>query len=320
MKKLFLILLFLVQVPIFPLGAQVTLFPEVEHRRRNDQTEIMRVEVNDTFTIVDFVYYPKSQSAEASDWACVDKATYITPSGRENRMFLIMAKEIPICPKMIKINPDAERPFIFHLYFPPIDKSILKIDIIGKHTAMRGVGLCNQADYPVADSAPFRSQDAFMRYFYAHRDSLDPIEGLWRLEVRRQHYMSNGTYLEEDKGLDPQVVAILRKGELFNSYDDTGLNRREYFKKLSGKKGYFFQSIFPEVEGEASAYTIFSGKDKFYLKYKLPDRLTHYYLLDRYLPGMVMVEIAQYSRIPLHEPGTEKPVFDLGKDTVKLLK
>jgi hypothetical protein len=318
MKKLFLILLFMVQVPIFPLGAQVTLFPEVEHRRRNDQTEIMRVEVNDTFTVVDFIFYPKSSNMESGDWTCVDKATYITPSGREERLFLIMADNIPICPRMIKVTGNSDRPYTFRLYFPPIEKNILKIDIIGKVMAMQGVGLSNTTNYPAADSAPYKTQEAFIRYFAGRRDSLDPLEGLWRLQIRQQHYLSNGSYLEEEEALPPQVVAIIRKDDLFETYNDTGLNRREYFKKLSGKKGYFFRTLFPEVEGEASAYTIFSGKDRFYLKYKLPDRLTHYYLLDRYLPGMVMIEIAEFTRIPLRDKESGKLLFDLGKDSVKI--
>jgi hypothetical protein len=320
MNKYALFTLLFLLATLLPLGAQVTFFPEVEHRKRNEQTEVMRVEVNDTFTVVDFIFYPKSANMESGDWACVDKATYITPSGREERLFLIMANNIPICPSMLKITGNSDLPYTFRLYFPPIEKDILKIDIIGKGMAIQGISLSNTANYPAADSAPYKNQEAFIRYFLGRHDSLDPLEGLWRLQVRRQHYLSNGAYLEEEEALPPQVVAIIRKGDIFETYNDTGLNRREYFKKLSGKKGYFFRTLFPEVEGEASAYTIFSGKDRFYLKYKLPDRLTHYYLLNRYLPGMVMMEIAEFTRIPLQDKESGKPLFDLGKDSVKIRK
>ena len=297
------------------LPGQVTIFPEVDHHGRNEQSEIMRVEVNDHFTIVDFIFYPESPGVEGGNWACVDKATFITPSGREERMFLVMAKKISICPRMTKIVMNEGDAFTFQLYFPPLERNILKIDIIGKNMKLEGVSLSNVSSYPAADSSRFRSQEAFNKYFFTHRDQLDPLEGLWRLKVRRQHYMSNGTYLEEES-LPQQVVAIIRQGETFGTYDVTGLNRREYFKKLSGKKGYFFRTLFPEVEGEASAYTIFSNPDMFYLKYNLPDRLAHYYLLTDYLPGMKMTEIAEYTRIPPEDPDSFRPVIDLGKDSV----
>ena len=319
MRRHFLFPAFLLFVRLTLLPAQVTIFPAVDHHGRNEQSEIMRVEVNDHFTIVDFIFYPDVPGVEGGDWACVDKATYITPSGREERMFLIMAKKITICPKMTKIIMNTDEAFTFQLYFPPLERNILKIDIIGKNMKIEGVSLSNFSSYPVADSSRFPSQEAFNKYFFTHRDQLKPLEGLWRLEIRRQHYMSNGTYLEEES-LSPQVVAIMKKGALFETYDVTGFNRREYFKKLSGKKGYFFRTLFPEVEGEASAYTIFSNSDKFYLKYNLPDRLTHYYLLTDYLPGMKMTEIAEYTRIPLQDPDSLKPVIDLGKDSILIKK
>ncbi len=312
-----MVILFFLAVSL-SLSGQVTIFPEVDHHSRNEQSEVIRVEVNDNFTIIDFIFHPNSAGVEGGDWACVDKSTYITPTGREERKFLVMAKDVTVCPRMTKILGDSQDPFTYRLYFPPIGKGILKIDIIGKNTQLLGVNLSNTANYPAADSAPYKNQEAFIRYFLGRHDSLDPLEGLWRLQVRRQHYLSNGAYLEEEEALPPQVVAIIRKGDIFETYNDTGLNRREYFKKLSGKKGYFFRTLFPEVEGEASAYTIFSGKDRFYLKYKLPDRLTHYYLLDRYLPGMVMMEIAEFTRIPPREKESGKPLFDLGKDSVKI--
>ncbi len=317
MKKAYFIILIRFFAMLFPLAAQVTIFPVVDHRNRNEQTEVMKVTVTENFTIIDFIFHTVSMSTEPGDWACVDKSTYITPSGREERRYLVMAKNISICPRMIKVNNNPGEPYTFQLYFPPLEKNILKIDVVGKKMALQGINLTNPADYPPVDSAPYRSQEAFLRYFYAHRDQLDPIEGLWRLQVRRQIYMGNGAYLEEEEALPPQVVAIMKEGIRFVTYSDSGLNRREYFKKLSGKKGYFFRTVFPEVEGEGSAYTFFSDPDRFYLKYDLPDRLAHYYLLSKYIPGIKMVEIAEYYRIPLIEKETGKPVFDLGKKKKK---
>ena len=301
------------------LDGQVTIFPKVDHRARDEHSEVMRVEVTENFTIIDFIYHLAQVNTDMGEWACVDKSTFITPSGREERKYLVMAKEISICPKMIKVLLDPEKPYTFQLFFPPLEKNILKIDIVGKNMAFRGVSLSNPADYPPADSAPYHNQEAFIRYFNEHKQQLDPIEGLWRLLVRRQNYTGNSSYLDETS-ITPKVVAIIKEGHRFVTYDETDLNRREYFKKLSGKKGYFFRTVFPEVEGESSAYTYFSDPDRFYLKYDLPDRLAHYYLMDQYIPGTKVMEIAEYHRMPLVIQERGKPVIDLGQDTITIKK
>jgi len=310
---IFSLLLFL----LLPVQGQVTIFPVVDRAARNEQVEVMRVEVKESLTVIDFLFHPSPLSGENGNWTCVDRSTYITPTGREERLYMIMAKDISICPKMTKIYSDEKEPFTYRLSFPPLPQGVLKIDIVGRNSRLEGVNLTNMANYPPADSAPFRTQEAFLRFFYARLDSLDPIEGLWKLLVRRQHYMGAGNYLDEE-ALPPTVVAIMRKGDVFETYDDTGRNRREYFRKLSGKKGYFFRTVYPEVEGEASAYTIFSGPDRFYLKYELPERLTHYYLLGEYLPGTRMIEIAEYRRVQLSDKETGRPVFDLSRDSSEL--
>ncbi|GEM_PF-4256215 len=304
---------------LFPLSSsgQVTLFPEVDHVDRNEQVEVMRVEVKETMTVIDFLFHPSTFTTEGNSWACVDRSTYITPTGREERLYMIMARGVTICPRMTKVYADDQEPFTYRLSFPPLPPGVLKIDIIDKNSRIEGVSLTNMANYPPADSAPYRSQEAFLHFFQSRLDSLDPIEGLWHLQIRRQNYLGTGGYLDEE-ALPPVVVAIMRKDHHFETYDDNGRNRREYFRKLSGKKGYFFRTVYPEVEGEASAYTIFSGPDRFFVKYELPERLTHYYLLNEYVPGATMVEIAEYRRVALTDKKTGKPLFDLSRDTLEI--
>ena len=179
-----------------------------------------------------------------------------------------------------------------------------------------GVHVNNGKDRNALDSAPYRSQDAFMKYFYTRKNQLDKIEGLWQLDIRQQHLFNNNHYVEELTA-EPQVVAVMKKGNRFVTYGEHGENREEYFRKLSGRKGYFFRKELPEVESEASGYVVFSDQDRFFIKYALPDRLAHYYLLKDYRPGDKLDEIAKYTRIPIANPEVKHDLLEIERDSIK---
>ena len=121
----------------------------------------------------------------------------------------------------------------------------------------------------------------------------------------------------EELTAEPQVVAVMKKGNRFVTYGEHGENREEYFRKLSGRKGYFFRKELPEVESEASGYVVFSDQDRFFIKYALPDRLAHYYLLKDYRPGDKLDEIAKYIRIPIANPEVKHDLLEIERDSIK---
>ncbi len=297
--------------------AQVTIFPEIDDMKHSKRVEIMKVELTGDFTIIDLYYAPMStETSTEGDWICVDKQSYIKPTNLEVRKYLIMAKDITICPRSTKVTTTERDELIYQLYFPPLEPGIYKIDVIEKQKGgmnFYGVHINNRRNRSAADSAPFRSQEAFMKYFYDHRAQLDKIEGLWKLEIRHQHFYHQDRYMEE-LSVEPQVVAIIKKGDRFITYGEHGDNREESFSKLTGKKGYFFRKEIPEVESEASGYIVFSNSDQFFIKYALPDRLAHYYLLKDYTPGDKLYEIAKYTRIPVEKPKEKEDILDIGKN------
>ena len=303
-------------------SAQITIFPEVDKMKNSKHVEIAKVELSDEFTIIDFYYAPPfaDESTITGDWICVSNKYYITPSGIDARKYLIMAKNVSICPRSTKVTTTERDDITYQLYFPPIAPGVYKIDIIEKKTGginFYGVHINNSKNRAKPDSAPYRSQDAFMKYFYTHKNQLDKIEGLWKLDIRQQHFYNHDRYMEE-LTVEPQVVAIMKKGDRFITYGEKGDNREEYFRKLSGKKGYFFRKDIPEVGSEASGYIVFSNPDKFFIKYTLPDRLAHYYLLKDYMPGDRLYEIAAYSRIPIEKPEAKPDLLKIGADTSKI--
>ncbi len=305
---------------ILPVSAQVTIFPEIDQAKNQKRVEITKIELTNAFTIIDFYYVPyKTENSTQGDWICVNNKTYITPTGMDVRKYLVMAKNITICPQSTKVTTTERDDITFQLYFPPLEPGIYKINIIEKEPGgmnFYGVHVNNGRERSATDSAPYRSQDAFMKYFYTRKNQLDNIEGLWKLDIRQQHLFNNNHYMEELTA-EPQVVAIIKKGTHFITYGEHGENREEYFRKLSGRKGYFFRKELPEVESEASGYVAFSDQDRFFIKYTLPDRLAHYYLLKDYLPGDKLYEIAEYTRIPIENPQVKTDLLEINRDSIK---
>ncbi len=317
------VLVFLLTTILLPAYNQVTIFPDVDQVKNSRRIEVQKVELTSDFTIIDFYYAPENVTSVSTsysnnnEWICVSKGYYITPSGRDERKYLVMAKNISICPKSTKVVPVESDDIIYQLYFPPLGSGIYKIDIVGNKSGgnnFYGVHINNRSVSSGKDSVPYHNQEAFMRYFYAHKDSLDQIEGLWKLKITQQHFMNYGKFIDEivEK---PQIVAIIREGNRFESYGEKGENRHEYFRKLSGKKGYFFRKEMPEVESESSGYAIFGKSDQFFIKYTLPDRLAHYYLLKDYMTGDRLDEIAAYERIPVENPEIKPDLLKIGSDT-----
>ncbi|HHJ11026.1 MAG TPA: hypothetical protein ENK25_09100 [Bacteroidetes bacterium] len=303
-----------------PMQAQVTIFPEVDKVKNSRRIEIVKVELTDEFTIIDFYYAPiRTENSTVGEWICVSNKYYITPAKMDMRKYLIMAKNVSICPKSTKVITTQREDITYQLYFPPLETGIYKIDIIEKKsggTNFYGVHINNQRDRNAPDSVPYRNQVAFMKYFYTHKDRLDKIEGLWKLDIRQQHFFYHDRYAE-DLTTEPQVVAIMKKGNLFITYGEHGNNRDEYFRKLTGKKGYFFRKKIPEVESEASGYIVFGNPNQFFIKYILPDRLAHYYLLKDYMSGDKLYEIAKYTRIPVENPIIKTNLLEIKKDSIK---
>ncbi len=116
----FLLLIFL-QVSAH---CQVFEMPGAEAKSHAELT-ITRIQITSDYTIV----HLRNQNMLVKDaWACVDRKTTIRTSDEVNHL-LLRAENIPLCPELHRFDSLGEI-LEFTLYFPPIDPSKGRIDLV----------------------------------------------------------------------------------------------------------------------------------------------------------------------------------------------
>ncbi len=141
---------FILLLPALPAEGQVTYYPIAE-KQDVKGLSVKWLEITENYTIIDFFFQPEEETI-----ICLDKAFYITPAGMNDPHFMIMAKQISICPKSIKI--DSYNKYLeFKVWFPKLEKNIRKIDIIENKKNRNGfnmyrVPIINGQETPSPDS------------------------------------------------------------------------------------------------------------------------------------------------------------------------
>lgn len=97
-------------------------------KNTNSQPEILRIQNDDNFTRIDFIYYPKSYYVNGG-WVQIDRDTFIRPVGSNQRLKLIKAINIPLAPTKHFFKNSKEF-LCYTLYFPSLPKETSSIDII----------------------------------------------------------------------------------------------------------------------------------------------------------------------------------------------
>ena len=100
------------------------------HPSHDTKLKIMRIELDDNLTRIDFVYYPPGYYVNGG-WVQIDPASFIRPAGTSTRLTLVKALGIPYAPSKhhFKTNKDV---LYYTLYFPPLPDNVTEIDIIEK--------------------------------------------------------------------------------------------------------------------------------------------------------------------------------------------
>ena len=292
----------LASVWLFPamLTAQVTIFPEVNRKSGNDPVQIMKVELTKNYTIVSFYFTPRREGA----WICVDKNFYVTPAGLDDRHYMIMARDVEICPRMTKVT-SADNDLVFTLWFPPLPESVFNMDIIESPTGMRfyNVHINNNGGRPYpenTDSVPPLDVLQKLALLDPERDSLS---GVWKRDIKRRHISGQDVILGEYKDV-PDTVMIVKTEENFRIYTIDGKSLGETITPLTGDLGYFYKLPIPQVESTGSAYLEWSGPDEFGVTFLLPVRLARYLFPGEYLDSDYLYEIQEYRRLD-HEAISE---------------
>lgn len=117
----------LIEKPKVDLQEKVVFNPMVKHQT-NGHPEVLRIQNEENFTRIDFIYFAKSYYVNGG-WIQIDRDTYIRPIGSKERLTLVEAVNIPIAP--IKHYFKSTKDFLcYTLYFPPVPKGTKTIDII----------------------------------------------------------------------------------------------------------------------------------------------------------------------------------------------
>jgi hypothetical protein len=264
----------------FTLQGQITLFPEI---KRQDEMNLLikKIEITDQLTIVDFYY-----RADYEAWICAEKSFNINPEGTDSRLYMIVAKNITVCPKMQKVGSFNDH-HNFQIWFPYLQKDYRKINIIEKARDgfnFYGVKINNGQTRPVPDSSGFKTKEAFEDYLRNNSGALDPIEGIWTVHIISSAYQQ-GALLEKIFSDTLYKVAILKKGDIFQIYNPDGSPVESVFKWINGGERYYFTRYFREVDKEVSEYVKTESLDFFEIFMTIPSRLARYMLIEDFFLG-----------------------------------
>lgn len=286
--------------------AQVTIFPEVD-RQSEENIYIKQIELTEQFTIIDFYFRPPGEA-----WICAENSFHITPYGSNDVMFMVMAKNITMCPKMDKIGT-LTRDLEFQLWFPPLKEKVYKINVIEKAKRglnFYGVEIINGQENPLPDSLLLRSRKEFENYFDEHADSLDPIEGIWHVDTKLDIFEST-TLIDRDYILVEDSIAIIKSGNKFLSYDLRGRNLEAEYKWITGKRGYYYQEYYRELDEIASTYIKVSSTVQYEINYEVPERMTRAILMRDYFPQYRLLKNCIFKK---EYPETEELPVDISQN------
>lgn len=272
--------------------AQVTIFPDVE-RRTNESVRILKIEITDVFTIVDILYVPNEEEA----WICADKNFYIEPENSNDRKYLIMAKEIPLCPDSKKVFAEDED-YEFQLYFPSIDTSFRKMDIIEKPVSgfnFFGVWLDRKKIKPIPDTLLITTEKEFESYF-ENRGELEPLEGIWTLTIRRSKY--RGEVFLEHLEEDPEMldVGLIWENDHYECYGMDGKPLEIQFNIIAEGGRYAYREYFREIREEFTTFIYLEEANEMEFRFSIPKRWAQYLLSGRLFDNEDLMKIMSWEK------------------------
>ena len=279
MKKIFLSLILVMYI----IGgtAQTIIFPSYTNRD-DPNVEISRISLTDTLTIVEMYFLAPLDDA----WICADKNFYIKPYNSNDRFFLVLAENIPLCPKRDKITRD-EIFTKFLLYFPKLDLSVKRIDIIEKAKDgfnFYGVWLEKKRGEPLPDSSKYRTRKQFINYFSENESNIVPLEGIWQETSQLVHYVSANfyAYLNDKK---VREFVIMKKEERYVCYDMEGGPLDAHFISIAEGNRYLYKKYLRDICETVSAFSRISNNKIIKMSYFYPDKYARYHYPEDIMPG-----------------------------------
>jgi len=279
MKMIFLSLMLV----MYAIGgtAQTIIFPSYTNCD-NPNVEISRISLTDTLTIVEMYFLAPIEDA----WICADKNFHIKPYNSNDRFFLVLAENIPLCPERNKIT-HGEIYAKFLLYFPKLDSSVSRIDIIEKAKNgfnFYGVWLEEKQGEPLPDSSKYRTREQFVDYFSENQSNIVPLEGIWQETSQLIHYVSAKFYQYLD---DKEVreLVIMKMEEQYVCYDTEGGPLDAFFITIAEGNRYLFKKYLRDIRETVNTFSRISDEKKIKMSYFYPDKYARYHYPEDIMPG-----------------------------------
>ena len=140
------------------------------------------------------------------------------------------------------------------------------------------------------------SEDQFKNYFKQHPDSLNQIEGIWRVTTTQEYYR-NDTLYEVEKIPKSVRVAIVKKEDRYESYNLTGASYDVQFTPTDIKGVYFYKNFFPETGEYSKANAVISNAGEMDYSYDFPANYLQKKLGDSYEEGTRVVNQTKWVKV-----------------------
>ncbi len=142
----------------------------------------------------------------------------------------------------------------------------------------------------------FKSESDFRKYFIEKGDSLDAVEGLWKVNTVQQFYAYDTLY---DSKSFAQTVALLKQDSLFLSYDMKGAAFNATFSKTDVNKVYLFKILLKEIDRYTKTNAVISAGNSMEYSYELPEEYLHLIFKDSFEKGDRVVNKVSWTKIPV---------------------
>jgi len=148
-----------------------------------------------------------------------------------------------------------------------------------------------------AAAQQFHSEEGFKNYFQSNAGTIDAIEGIWSVNTIQEYYHYDTLY-EVDKIPRSAKVAIIRRGNTFESYNLSGEPYDVQFSPTDVSGVYFYKNFLRETNEYSKANAVISGKSgEMEYTYDFPDDFLRKKLGDSYEEGTRVVNKIKWTKI-----------------------
>jgi hypothetical protein len=174
---------------------------------------------------------------------------------------------------------------------------IFEFDLYFSGMFKRGIFVCLcLLLFSQARAQKFTTEEMFKDYFSKHLDSLDEIEGIWQVSTTQEFYRYDTLY---DVIHLPKAakIAVIKKGDKYNSYNLTGESYDVEFSTTGVKGVYFYTITFPETQEHSKTDAVISKAGSMEYKYEFPEKYLQFKLADTYEVGTFVTNEVKWTKI-----------------------